>query len=92
MWDNPATRIIASAIIGVAFFTFIMTLMPTIPLPDIIGNSFEWAIDLLWSFNFIFPVQTMWSVVSLMIYIEIIIAGIKLALWIKNQLTSVNRA
>jgi hypothetical protein len=72
--------------LGVLFLGLIFALIPPIPLPTEVSGAIEWLTQLLVNFNFVLPVGTMFTILSMVFTVELILLVIKAVGFIKNHL------
>ena len=87
MLDNSITRMTATFVIGGILVAFIFFVLPASDMPNGLVSAISWLFNSLWKFDFMFPVLTALSCVSIILAIDILFASIKFILFLKKHAT-----
>ena len=74
--------------IGLMVLTVVLLILPAWPLPVGIGTAIEWAVDTVWGFDFLLPVELMITLLFYSLAIDVFFYSIRLFMWIKEMLMS----
>jgi len=80
--ENPVSRLLAGVVIVALLIPVVFTILPNWEYPDEMNNGVIYLTDILWSWDFIFPVSAMLWCLGIYIVMELIFISIKIALFI----------
>lgn len=72
-------------LVGISVLTLLFALIPPIALPTEVSTSVEWLVQTLVNFDFIVPIDTLFSILSLALFIEFVFMTIRLILWLNHH-------
>jgi len=81
-------KLLFRLVLGILVLTMVLLILPAWPLPVGVGTAIEWAIDTLWGFDFLLPVELMVTLLFYTLAIDVFFYSIRLFLWIKEILVS----
>lgn len=87
--DNPATRITASIVVGGAVMLFVFWLLPVYNMPVGLTDAVDWVFDTVWAFDFMIPVITLMTAFALVLFVDVLFAGIRLVFFLKQLFTHI---
>ncbi len=85
--DNPIVRILVAVGVATVFFNIVLLFLPVSSLPEEILDGFTWVISGLYAFDFLIPVETMITALTLLFTADILFTTIHLLMWFKKHLT-----
>jgi hypothetical protein len=88
MFDNPLTRWGFGIAIVIILLPFIIGFLPEIPFPAEIETAFLFIFENLYSWEFIFPINTLFVIFGLWIGMEITFIVIYIIIFIWRLITS----
>lgn len=84
--NNPITKRIFSGLVILAVIPTLFILLPVISVPSGISEALTYLINILWQWDFIFPVNTMLWGLGIYITLEIATILIKVGLWVYQSI------
>lgn len=65
--------------------SFVIVILPSIPLPADITSAIRWLVQTFLAFDFLFPINTMVWIGQLIIVTEVSMLGVRVWLWLDEK-------
>lgn len=79
---SPIVKILVWLGIGVLLIGFLLAFLPDIPFPNQVEYAMEYFFEILWDFDFILPVASIFTMVYISLSLELSVMIFKLILWL----------